>query len=85
MTQFTNQQILDIVVDIRKHGDNNGKYMEFKMWYPRLYECALDKTFSLGNLHAMLDMKANIDQNLISVNEADEKIYDQLRYQYIEK
>lgn len=64
-----------------------AKYPVFAESHPRLFECAMNPDFPLFDgdfLRNMLMMKDSLDSDKISVDCADQDIYDRLRTKYID-
>lgn len=59
------------------------KYPQFKVDYPRLFTCALDKHFPLQYLDFMFDMKKELETQNISLSNADKIVYEKLQEQYV--
>ncbi len=59
------------------------KYKEFYEKYPKLFQAAIDHKFDLLFLDLMVARSTMVNNNSMSLDNADKEIYDVLRENYI--
>ena len=67
----------------KKNQFYSGKYHDFKMTFPKLYEAALNPSFPLEFFDMMLKQRDNLRDKVNTVDDADRIVYDTLREKYV--
>jgi hypothetical protein len=58
-------------------------YHRFFQEYPVLFNKSIDQTFDLVYLDRMLEMMDKLNSKLVSLDDADKDIYDELRNDFV--
>lgn len=92
VTTYTNNQLKDIVYEIRNSALSESrkkdvfgkKYPEFLEKYPSLFQCALDSNFPLTFFEFMIEQKSKFfDNGDSNLDQGDQVVYEKLREFYI--
>lgn len=60
-----------------------AKYPDFANGLPTLFQACLDPMFKLEYLRMMLHKRREINQGQVSLDQADEEVYERLKQRYL--